>query len=135
MRDAKYALLGSLILLICTTLSIGAERKEFIATLSNGVQRVDVLAGSYFFAPNYIIVKVNVPLEMKIRKEGLIPHNFVIHAVDAGMDVKSDLGTDQIVITFTPTKPGVYPFYCDKKTIFMSSHKEKGMEGTLEVRE
>ncbi len=136
MRYLKYALLGGGLLLICITYSIGAERKEFTASIDkDGVQRVIVLGGSYFFDPNYIIVKVNVPVEMKIRKEGIIPHDFVLRAPDAGMDVKADLGADPTVITFTPTRAGTYPFYCAKKVIFMSSHKEKGMEGMIEVRE
>jgi hypothetical protein len=30
---------------------------------------------------------------------------------------------------------GRYPFYCDKKLFFMAGHREKGMEGVLEVVE
>jgi hypothetical protein len=28
---------------------------------------------------------------------------------------------------------GEYPFYCSKKLLFFKSHREKGMEGMLEV--
>ena len=137
MRYIKYALLSVAILIICFAYAAGADRKEFTAFIDkDGVQRVEILGGSYFFNPNYIILKVNVPVEMKIRKEGsIVPHNFLIHAPDAGMDVKVDLGTDPTVIKFTPTKTGTYPFYCDKKFLFMESHREKGMEGMLDVRE
>ncbi len=39
------------------------------------------------------------------------------------------------VIRFTPTRVGSYPFYCNKKLLFFESHREKGMEGILEVVE
>jgi hypothetical protein len=31
-------------------------------------------------------------------------------------------------------QPGIYLFYCDKKLLFLPSHREKGMEGRLEGR-
>ncbi len=115
-----------------------AEKKEFIAKVDpDGVQRVEVLAGSYFFDPNYIIVKVDVPVEIKITTEsGIIPHDIVLNAPEAGMDLKADLSSSAPqILRFTPTKTGKFPFYCDKKLLFFESHREKGMEGTLEVRQ
>jgi plastocyanin domain-containing protein len=137
MRYSKYVLFSVIILLLCVAYSGGAERKEFTASVDkDGVQRVEILGGSYFFDPNYIIVKVNVPVELKIRKEsGITPHSFVLQAPEAGMNINVDLGTDAALIAFTPTKVGKYPFYCDKKLPFMPSHRERGMEGVLEVRE
>jgi plastocyanin domain-containing protein len=137
MRYSKYALFSVMILLLCVAYSGGAERKVFTASIDKtGVQRVEILGGSYFFDPNYIIVKVNVPVELKIRKEsGITPHSFVLQAPEAGMNINVDLGTDAALVAFTPTKIGTYPFYCDKKLPFMASHKERGMEGVLEVRE
>ena len=137
MKCLKYSL-AILSLLILTVVSLtGAERKEFIASIgSDGVQRVDVTGGSYFFNPNYIIVKVNIPVEMKIRKEsGIVPHDFVLKAPEAGMDIQVNMGTEPSVIRFKPTKIGTYPFYCSKKPPFLESHREKGMEGVLDVRE
>ena len=112
-----------------------AERKEYHATVDpDGVQRIEVLGGSYFFDPNYIVVRVNVPVELKIRKEsGMTPHNVVLHAPDAGMDIRLDLTTDPQVIRFTPTRAGEYEFYCDKTFLFFESHREKGMVGMLVV--
>ncbi len=137
MRYKKYFVFAMAMVLMCFSYVAGAERKEFTASLGkDGVQRVEIVAGSYFFNPNYIIVKVNVPVEMKIRKEGgIIPHDFVLRAPEAGLDINTDLSTDPKIITFTPTKTGTYPFYCDKSVIFLGSHREKGMEGVLEVRE
>ncbi len=137
MKSLKYSIVILALLLVCSSISTGAERKEFTATVDrDGVQRVSILGGSYFFNPNDIIMKVNVPVELKIKKEpGIVPHNFVLHAPEAGMDVKVDLGTEPTVVRFTPTKTGKYPFSCDKKVLFFESHREKGMEGVIEVRE
>jgi plastocyanin domain-containing protein len=115
----------------------GAERKEiYTATIDgSGVQKVEMLAGSYFFKPNDIIVKVNVPVEITIKKEsGLAPHNIVLPAPEAGIDLNLALSTEPKVIRFTPAKAGKYPFSCDHRFLFWS-HRAKGMEGVLEVTE
>lgn len=115
----------------------GAETKEvFTAAVdSTGVQKITMLAGSYFFKPNDIIVKVNIPVEITIKKEaGVVPHDIAFHAPEAGIDFKVELGVEPKVIRFTPTKTGKYPFYCDHRFLFWS-HRSKGMEGVLEVTE
>ena len=132
----KYVLISAVILFMSLTYGIGAERREFTASIDqDGMQRVEVLGSSYFFDPNYIIVKVNVPVQMRIGKEGITPHDFVLQHPDAGMDIKVGLGSDPVVVNFTPTKTGTYSFYCSKGGIFFSSHREDGMEGAIEVRE
>jgi plastocyanin domain-containing protein len=116
--------------------AMGQKNVYKAAVDSDGVQRVEVLVGEYFFNPDYIVVKVNVPVELKIRKEpSIVPHDFVIKAPEAGMDILESLSREPKSITFTPAKTGKYPYYCDKKLIFSKSHREKGMEGTLEVIE
>ena len=113
------------------------EKKVYKATIdADGVQRVDVLSGGYFFDPNYIIVKVNVPVELNIKKEqSIVPHNIIIKDTEGGIDIKESVSSVPKVIKFTPKKVGKYPFYCDKKFLFFKSHREKGMEGSLEVTE
>ena len=113
------------------------EEKVFKATVgSDGVQRVEIIGGGYFFTPSRIIVKVNVPVELKVRKEpGIVPHNIMVKAPEAGIDFDLSLSDEPKSIRFTPTRPGVYPFYCNKKLLFFESHREKGMEGALEVTE
>jgi len=125
-----------LIMALFLTSGLAADRQEFTPSVDkDGIQRVDIIGGSYFFKPNYLILKVNVPVEMKVSKEsGMVPHNLVIKAPESGMEVNVDLSTDPKVIKFTPTKTGKYPFYCDKKVLFFESHREKGMEGMIEVR-
>jgi plastocyanin domain-containing protein len=119
------------------SVSWGAETKDvFKATIdSSGVQKVEMQGGSYYFRPNDIVVKVNVPVEITIKKEpGAAPHDIVLHAPEAGIDFNVELSTDPKVIKFTPTKVGKYTFYCDHRFLFWS-HRAKGMEGVLEVVE
>lgn len=131
------------IFLICTFIyttvaATAAEPQEtYRATIGDdGIQRVELVGGSYFFRPDHVIVKVNVPVELTVRKDGwIVPHDIVIDAPDAGITVRESLSAEPKVIRFTPTKAGRYPFYCSKKPPFMASHREKGMEGVLEVVE
>jgi plastocyanin domain-containing protein len=113
------------------------EEQLFTATVnSEGVQHVEIVGGGYFFNPNRVVVKVNVPVVLKLKKEsGVVPHNFVIKAPEAGMDIDISLETEPTVVKFIPTKPGKYPFYCSKKLLFFESHRDKGMNGILEVVE
>jgi plastocyanin domain-containing protein len=135
----RYLGIGMVMLMLFTAnANAAAEKKELIAKIGpDGVQRVEILAGSYFFDPNYIIVKVNVPVEMKITMEsGVIPHDIVLKAPDAGMDLTIELSSSTPqVMRFTPAKTGQFTFYCSKKLLFFESHRDKGMAGTLEVRE
>ena len=137
MRSFRYAVAVMAMVILFGMNAAAAEKKEFMAkTDPDGVQRVEILAGSYFFDPNTIIVKVNVPVELKIRKEpGMIPHDIALRAPEAGIDFQQELKETPETIKFTPTKIGIYPFTCEKKVLFFGSHKDKGMTGTLEVRE
>lgn len=130
------ALATCLICLMFGTMA-NAEEKPVRATLDNdGVQRVEVLGGGYFFKPNHIIVKVNVPVEMTVKKEaGWIPHDMVMNSPEAGMVFEIALGSEPKIIKFTATKTGTFPMYCSKKLLFFESHREKGMEGRIEVVE
>ena len=60
----------------------------------DGVQRVTVLAGNYFFKPSHIIVKADTPVEILASREaGMVPHDLVIQAPDGGTLVQQDLAT------------------------------------------
>ena len=126
------------VLLTLGILSLAVARepeKLYTATTDpDGVQRVELVGGSYFFRPNHIIVKVNVPVELKVKKEGgMTPHNIVLKAPEAGIDIETPMKEEPKTITVTATQTGVYHFYCSKKLLFLESHREKGMEGVLEV--
>ncbi len=118
------------------SVAFAAEPPTIVPVDKDGVQRVEILGGEYFFKPAHIVVKVNVPVELRVRKDGyVVPHSIVIDAPDAGITVSESLSRDPQPIRFTPTKAGTYPVYCDKKLLFLDSHREKGMEGILEVVE
>ena len=46
----------------------------------DGLQKVNIVSGEYFFDPDYIIVKVGLPVELHIKKEaGITPHNIIMN--------------------------------------------------------
>ncbi len=138
MRYLKYILIAALLLAVAF-IAWGDERveKRVVATIGpDGVQRVEVTGDTYYFDPNVIVVKVNVPVELKVKKAGgIAPHNIVIKAPDAGINVEESLSSEPKIIRFTPTKVGKYPFECTKRFLFFKSHKDRGMHGMLEVVE
>jgi plastocyanin domain-containing protein len=137
----KRVTAGILAIVFCFSSAVAAReaKKTVRATVAeDGVQRVEILGGGYYFDPDHIIVKVNVPVELKVRKDGwLVPHDIVVKAPEAGIDFRMSLDTQAKVIRFTPTKTGIYPMYCSKDIPWLpiASHREKGMEGELEVVE
>lgn len=112
-----------------------AAEKRVVATLDpDRVQRVQITGGEYYFDPRIVVVKVNLPVELEVRKAGgFVPHNIVIKAPEAGIDFAEELGSEVKVIRFTPTKVGSYPFECSKRFLYFESHKARGMHGMLEV--
>lgn len=100
-------------------------------------QTVDVVLGSYYIKPEVIRVRVNQPVIVNIRNEAkIVPHDFVIHAPEAGIDVKTEVAArNKGSVTFTPNRTGTFEVYCDKKLPFEKSHKDKGMKARLEVTE
>jgi plastocyanin len=116
--------------------TMGKENRVVASVDVDGVQRVELTGGEYFFDPNYIVVKVNKPVEMKVKKTGgFTPHDIVVKAPDAGINFSESMDKDPKVIKFTPTKVGKYEMYCSKKLPFVKSHKDRGMDGFIEVVE
>lgn len=137
MKVIKFLMVFLVLAGIAFAQDTGEKKKTYTATVDpDGVQRVTILGGGYFFEPDHIIVKVNVPVELTIKKEsGIVPHNIIINAPEAGMDINESLSDKPKIIQLIPKKVGKYPFYCDKRLLFFKSHKEKGMEGVIEVVE
>lgn len=81
----------------------------------------ELMAGSYYFDPNYIVVKVNVPVELNlVRESAFVPHNFVLDVNEN--PIREEVTKDGTKIRFTPTQVGKFEFYCDKKLPFLPSH-------------
>ena len=56
--------------------AMGKENRVVATAYVDGVQRVEVIGGEFYFDPNYIVVKVNKPVERMVKKaSGYIPHN------------------------------------------------------------
>lgn len=99
-----------------------------------GVQRVTVVARSYYFNPSHVTVRAGQPVELQLSREpGLVPHDFTLVAPEAGIDIRVDLSTAPQTVRFTPTRPGRYPFFCSQRFLGQS-HRERGMTGVLEVK-
>ncbi len=132
--------LGLIALLAAPAPSFGAGAAEGFAAVPgpDGIQRVRVVAGSYFFRPRQIRVQAYLPVELTVVAEpGLIPHDFVIDAPKAGITVRETLGDEPKVIPkvirFLPAVPGIFEFHCSQRLLFFESHKDQGMRGVIEV--
>lgn len=99
---------------------------------ADGVQRTTVILNSYSYSPNHVVVQAGKPVELTLVSVTTItPHNFMIKE----LSVEQDVGAGKtVVIRFTPSQPGVFPIYCDKRLWPLPSHRDKGMEGKLEVK-
>lgn len=98
-------------------------------------QTIDVKLGSYYIKPEKITVKRGLPVTLNLENEAtLLPHNLVIKAPAAGLDIAVDVSAGKTAsVSFTPTQSGSYEILCSKEPPFGKSHKEKGMHGVLEV--
>lgn len=139
MKRGNFIFLTAIVF-VAVTLALAAadwkEKRLEAVTGQDGVQRVEIAAGGYYFDPNTIVVKVNVPVELVVKRTpGGFGHNIVLHEPEAGIDFQEALGTDPKSITFTPTKVGRYMFICSHKVPFSKSHQQRGMYGYLEVVE
>lgn len=102
----------------------------------DGVQRATVTLDSYSYTPSHLIVEAGKPVELTLTSVTMItPHNFIIKDPAGSLSVEQDVSAGKTVtIKFTPTQPGIFPIYCDKRLWPMPSHRDKGMEGKLEVK-
>lgn len=103
---------------------------------ADGVQRATIILDSYSYAPNYLIVQAGKPVELTLTSvTTIVPHNFILKDPAAGLNVEKDVSAGKTEkVTFTPAQAGTVTFYCDRRLWPMPSHRDKGMEGKLEVR-
>ena len=96
---------------------------------------VEVVLNDYTIKPDMLILKADEPVILRVKNAaGFIPHNLVIKADQAGIDLKVVVGAGQVdEIRFTPTRPGTYELFCDTQPPIGKSHKEKGMHSVLIV--
>jgi plastocyanin len=126
-----------LLVLVPVITCAAAEPFAFEVPLDpDGIQRTVVEADSYEFSPRHLVVRAGKPVELTVKSVTiLVQHNFLIDDPKSALAIREEIPAGQTVkITFTPTVPGSFAIYCDKKLLFFKSHREKGMEGVLEVR-
>jgi len=113
-----------------------SEPPMMVSAAADGVQRATVTLDSYSYTPNHLIVEAGKPVELTLTSvTTLIPHNFIIKDPAGSLSVEQDVSAGKTVtVLFTPTRPGIFPIYCDKRLWPLPSHRDKGMEGKLEVR-
>ena len=100
-------------------------------------QAIALVLGDYAFSPAHLEVTVGTPVTLTLtNKDAITPHNFTLQDKSAGLDIDTDVGAGASrVVEFTPRAAGTYTFYCNKKLPFMKSHRERGMQGTLTVKQ
>jgi plastocyanin len=138
-RNALFLLLAVDLtaLFVCGTgEAVFAEGPHVVEVGQDGVQRANITLDSYSYTPNHLVVQAGKTVELTLTSvTSLTPHNFVLTEPNAGLHVEQDVGAGKTVtVRFTPIQPGTVVFYCNKKLLFFASHREKGMEGRLEVR-
>ena len=107
-----------------------------VPTSSDGVQRTTIILDSYSYSPNYLIVEHGKPVELTLTSvTTIIPHNFIMNDPGGSLSVEQDVSAGKTVtVRFLPTQRGHFSFFCDKRLWPMPSHRDKGMEGILEVQ-
>lgn len=102
---------------------------------ADGVQRVAIVGGNYFFRPEHVVVKAGRGVEIAVRTEpGMVPHRFVLEtaAGESVVDVSID---ERVQLLRLDLPPGKYLFHCPNRLLLFKSHRERGMAGVLEVEE
>ena len=92
-----------------------------------GAQQVTVVArDSMRFEPSTITVAAGQPVQLTLRNEGRMPHDFTLsEGVARRVKLKAD-GGEIASGTFTIDRPGTYTFICS-----VPGHEAAGMRGTI----
>jgi uncharacterized cupredoxin-like copper-binding protein len=113
-------------------------------------QPLSVAAKEFAFAPAALTVKVGQPVTISLQNTGAVEHDWSVREIEISGEAKSSDGAasghtmggmgdepklhvaagigNKGTLTFTPSKPGTYEYYCT-----IAGHKEAGMVGTLTV--
>lgn len=98
-------------------------------------QVIEVTLGDYRYMPGNIQLAINQPVILRlVNVDSFTPHNFTLEDASDGLDVNVDIPAGGSVdVHLMPLVTGSHTFYCSNKFLFLNSHREKGMEGTLTV--
>ena len=109
-----------------------------------------VAAKEFAFAPAALTVKAGQPVTINLQNQGAVEHDWSVREIEITGEAKSSgdahsghmMGVmrnqpklhlvaaigGKSTLTFTPSTPGTYEFYCT-----VAGHKDAGMVGTLMV--
>jgi len=99
------------------------------------IKVIEVALGGYRFMPQEIQLMADQPAILRlVNTDTVTPHNFSMKTSVDAQDIDVDvLGGESVDVQLAPLPAGRYTFYCGNKLLFMKSHREKGMEGSLIV--
>jgi uncharacterized cupredoxin-like copper-binding protein len=105
----------------------GADAGTPAAAAANGAQQVTLTVGnSMSFDPSAITVRAGQPVELMLRNNGQLPHDFTLSDGVARPVKITATGGQTASGTFTLARPGTYTFECS-----MPGHTAAGMRGTI----
>lgn len=97
---------------------------------SVSADEVKIRAGDFYFRPDTITVKVDMPVKFVVINVGKMEHEFIIEE-SAGVEyakIESIMPGTTGFLETTFDEVGIYTYGCG-----ITGHAEAGMEGTLKV--
>ncbi len=145
-RTLRYAVgpvLAAVLLGLLVPLSDSRADSPQLVTLKGPEQGTE-----FSFTPSTVTLTVGQPVQLTIVNEGAIGHDLksdipiadlTYQQADNPPDEQQENSEDAVLdidyavghsaqVTFVPTQPGTYVFYCD-----VPGHREAGMQGTFVV--
>ena len=90
-----------------------------------GAREIVVRAGDLWFKPERIEASTGAALNITVRNDGEVFHDFAIDELDLMIDVEAG---DTVTAGLSDVEPGTYDFYCS-----VPGHAQAGMTGTLVI--
>ena len=90
-----------------------------------GAAEVTVTAGDLWFEPERVEASSGTALNITVRNDGRVFHDFTIDELDLMIDVEAG---DSVTAGLPDVEPGTYDFYCS-----VPGHAQAGMTGTLVI--
>ncbi len=90
-----------------------------------GAREIVVRAGDLWFKPERIEASTGAALNITVRNDGEVFHDFAIDELDLMIDAEAG---DTVTAGLSDVEPGTYDFYCS-----VPGHAQAGMTGTLVI--
>ena len=97
------------------------------SSTASPVKEINISAKEFAYTPSSVSVNVGETVKINLTNDGTTTHNLTI--AELGVKTKDVNPGESDSVTFTPKTTGAYTFFCS-----IDSHKDLGLQGTLEVR-